>query len=138
MNKLFYRYYPEDKDPFHISFNETKKYGSGIYFLDNDWLYKNSYDNARLLTVKLNFKNPLVFENHKNQIPCFEYTNMLLPLLKSKKIKNRNELTEMLKSDGYDGMIIHEPRGIYAISFYNNPELFTIISDVGVSSFSSK
>lgn len=138
-NTVFYRYYFENKMPFEVSVESTNRYGDAIYFLDNPYYYKDKFkDNSRLITIKPKLKNPLILRTHKNQVPSIEYTKLMMTLIAHKEIKNRKQLIEKLIKDGYDSLVVYEPRGIYLVLFYNDPELYDIVSDVKLSEEAQK
>ena len=129
---MFYRYYPMTANPFEVSFDDRNKYGYGIYFLDNPYYYKNKFDNSRLIAIKPNVKNPMIFMTHRNQIPNYEYASALLSAIQHDNVKDRDAFTRKMIEAGYDSLVVVEPRGTYLILFYNDLDLYTVDSDINV------
>ena len=138
-NRVFYRYYPADsQNPFEVSFNDENKYGYGIYFLCNKYYYKEKFPDSRLVTIKPNISNPLIFINHKGHIPNYEYTNALAIAMGNSEAKSRDEFTRKMVENGYDSLVVVEPRGIYFILFSNDPSLYKVQGDIDVKHHQNK
>jgi GNAT superfamily N-acetyltransferase len=127
-NTEFYRYYPTTANAFEVSIDASNKYGKGIYFLDNPYYYKDKFKDGMVLKIKPNLKNPKFYTKGNSVIPNLEYSNDVISALKE-NIKSRNEFTNKLIKDGYDSLIAIEPRGIYLVMFYNDPDNYEIVYD---------
>jgi hypothetical protein len=127
-NTEFYRYYPTTVNAFEVSIDASNKYGKGIYFLDNPYYYKDKFKDGMVLKIKPNLKNPKFYTKGNSVIPNLEYSNDVISALKE-NIKTRNEFTNKLIKDGYDSLIAIEPRGIYLVMFYNDPDNYEIVYD---------
>ena len=80
-----------------------------------------------LLTIKPKLKNPKLYINGYSRIPNAEYSSDIIESLKNNI--DRNEFSNNLIKQGYDSLVAIEPRGIYLILLYNDPENYEIISD---------
>lgn len=129
--KTFYRYYPSDSTPFKVSFEDKNKYGFGIYFLDNASFYSNLYPKGNLVAILPKLKNPKVFTASENDtIPTKSYLKEYLKFINENKHKSgRNDFSEYLLKQGYDSLVIFEPRGIYLVLLKECPCLYTLLSD---------
>jgi hypothetical protein len=127
-NTVFYRYYHVNASPFEVSIDPINKYGKGIYFLDNPYYYKDKFKDGMLLTIKPKLKNPKIYGSGSSVIPNAGYSSDIIDSLKN-GIKNRNEFSNKLIKEGYDSLVAIEPRGIYLVFLYNDPENYDIISD---------
>lgn len=130
---VFYRYYPLDGDAFKISYDPSNKYGNGIYFLDNPDFYKGKFENERIMKVHPNIKSPLILTYHKMMTPSFEYSALVMDLIKKGEIKDKFGLTNKLIKSGFDSLVVYEPRGIYLVLLKEDESLINIISDLGVT-----
>ena len=75
--------------------------GKGFYFT-NDYDYARSYADYKegyILNVKLNIKNPYILTNQ-------QYSTRPLKLKNKLKANNSTEVTDKLKSFGYDSVIL--------------------------------
>lgn len=131
-NSLFYRYYPVGVNPFELSFEPINKYGYGIYFLDNQYYYKQKFKDGRLLKIKPNLQNPLIYVKGDNRIPNSEYVEAYMTAVKNDNIKTRYEFTRKMADAGYDSLVVTEPRGTYLVLFSNDPDLYDIEFDTSV------
>lgn len=127
-NTVFYRYYHVNASPFEVSIDPINKYGKGIYFLDNPYYYKDKFKDGMLLTIKPKLKNPKIYVSGSSVIPNAGYSSDIIDSLKN-GIKDRNEFSNKLIREGYDSLVAVEPRGIYLVLLYNDPENYEIISD---------
>lgn len=125
---VFYRYYHINSTPFEVSVDNINKYGKGIYFLDNPYFYQDKFKDGMLIKIKPNLKNPKFYIEGSNITPNSSYSSEIIDSLKN-NIKNRNEFSDKLIKEGYDSIVVVEPRGIYLVMLYNDPDNYTIISD---------
>ncbi len=137
-NTLFYRYYPVGVNPFEVSFEESNKYGYGIYFLDNPYYYRNKFTDSRLLTIRPRLQNPFIFTEKSNRTPNGEYAEALLAAMKNDDVANRDAFTRKMIENGYDSLVAIEPRGTYLVMFSNDPDLYDIESDVSPEAMDEK
>jgi hypothetical protein len=125
---VFYRYYHINATPFEVSVDNINKYGKGIYFLDNPYFYQDKFKDGMLIKIKPNLKNPKFYIEGSDITPNADYSSEIIDSLKN-NIKNRNEFSDKLIKEGYDSIVVFEPRGIYLVMLYNDPDNYTIISD---------
>lgn len=125
---VFYRYYHINATPFEVSIDNINKYGKGIYFLDNPYFYQDKFKDGMLIKIKPNLKNPKFYIEGSDITPNADYSAEIIDSLKN-NIKNRNEFSDKLIKAGYDSIVVVEPRGIYLVMLYNDPDNYEIISD---------
>lgn len=125
-NITFYRYYPSDAEPFEVSYDTKNKYGFGVYFLDNDEVYKDKFKDPKLVAIKPNVKAPLILTYHKRETPSYEYKELFKKLYNAKQVKTTNDVSRELIDNGFDSLVIYETRGIYLILLKNDTSLFGI------------
>jgi hypothetical protein len=125
---IFYRYYPLNSNPFDVSDSLDNKYGKGIYFLDNPYYYQDKFKDGMLVTIKPKLKNPKLYLRKESITPNIDYSLDIIDALKD-NIKNKNEFSDKLISEGYDSIIAIEPRGMYLVFLFNDPENYDVLSD---------
>lgn len=129
-DKTFYRYYPVYAQPFTVSYEAKNKYGFGIYFLDNPLYYANLYKPSSMVAIQPQVSKPMVFDADRfNHIPNQNYLKSFFEHVRTHRAAStRNDFNEHLLAQGYDSIVVHEPRGTYLLLLTDDASKYRVLS----------
>lgn len=127
----FYKTYGVGENPFEVNYEGSNEYGYGIYFLDKKCSGIGKYNESRILAIKPNVKKPLIFLNDDGSSFNSQYKEAYEKAIKYDGVKNKDDFNKKMVELGYDSMLVSDIHGTHLIFFYNDPNLYTVKSDVG-------
>lgn len=127
----FYKTYGVGENPFEVNYEQSNEYGYGIYFLDEKYSGIGKYNESRILAIKPNVKKPLIFLNDDGSSFNSQYKEAYDNAVKYDGVTSKDDFNRKMVEQGYDSMVISDIHGIHFILLYNDPNLYTLKSDVG-------
>jgi len=128
---VFYTTYGVGNNPFEVNYDESNEYGYGIYFLDEKYSGIGKYNQSRILAIKPKVKKPLIFLNDDGSSFNSQYKEAYDNSVKYDGVVSKDDFNRKMVELGYDSMLVSDIHGVHLIFFYNDPNLYSVKSDVG-------